>query len=98
MSRDPEYEAERREFLQNTQVLYEQWKQWLEDAARSKGIEIGRKQTLLKVYEVRFGAVPAEIRAVLEAIHDPTTLDDWTVLLGTRTEEEVRAVLLERLE
>jgi hypothetical protein len=94
MERDHAYYEAYREFHKNVQVLYERWKQPIEDAARSQGIEIGCKQTLLKLYEARFGAPAAEVRAALDATHDPATLDDWTVLLCTRTEAEVRVALL----
>ena len=67
------------------QDRYDEWKQRTEQA----GVERTRKQVLLEVYEARFGAVPADLRATIEATHDESTLHAWFKLAITRSPEEI---------
>jgi hypothetical protein len=83
LAQDPGEEA--REYLMNTSELYEQWKQRIE----GEGVERGLRQALVSVYESRFGAMPAEIRAAIEATHDAATLNRWTTVIGARSAEEI---------
>jgi hypothetical protein len=60
-------------------------------------IEQGRKQgierSLVDFYEARFGAMPEEIRAVIEATHDEATLRAWVKLAGTCGADEIAAAI-----
>jgi hypothetical protein len=89
-------EAER-EFLMSTQDLYEECRQKTEQIGVERGIERGiernAKQYLLETYETRFGAIPAELRAAVEATHDAPTLHAWFKLVITRSAEEIAAAI-----
>jgi hypothetical protein len=42
----------------------------------------------------RFGAMPAGLRAAVDASADPATLERWSVLIATSSAEEVAATIL----
>ena len=88
MPHDAADEAER-EFLMSTQDLYEEWRQKTEQA----GVERKAKQDLLEIYETRFGAIPADLQAVIQATHDEPTLHAWFKLTITRSAEEIAAAI-----
>ncbi len=67
--------------------------QQLIEQGRKQGIEQGIVRSLSNVYEARFGAMPGEIRAVIEATHDEPTLLRWLTLAGTRGVDEVTAAI-----
>ncbi len=77
------------EFLMQTQDIVETWRQ---EAVR-KGIEQGIARSLIDVYEARFGAMPEELRVVIEATHDESTLRAWLKLAGTRGADEIAAAI-----
>jgi len=81
----------------STQDLYDEWKQRTEQAGIDRGIGQGvertRKQDLLEVYETRFGAVPADLRATIEATRDESTLHAWFKLAILRSPEEIAATI-----
>jgi hypothetical protein len=81
-------EAER-EFLMSTQDLFEEWKQKLEQAS----VERARQQDLLDIYETRFGAIPADLQAAIQATHDAPTLRAWLKLAVARSAEEIAAAI-----
>ena len=58
-----------------------------------EGIERGIVRSLINIYEARFGAMPEEIRAVIEATHDEPTLLTWLTLAGTRGVDEITAAI-----
>jgi len=58
-----------------------------------QGIERGIVRSLINLYEARFGAMPEEIRAVIEATHDEPTLLTWLTLAGTRGVDEIIAAI-----
>jgi hypothetical protein len=74
---------EEREFLMNTQELYEQWRNELEDAARRRGRDEGLQQGLLAAHAARFGTTPPELVAAIEGTHDEETLRRWYLLIIT---------------
>jgi hypothetical protein len=75
------------EFLMDTQDIVETWRR----EAVQEGIEQGREQSLkqgvahslVEVYEARFGAMPEDLRAVVEDTADEPTLVAWLRLVGT---------------
>lgn len=73
------------EFLMDTQDIVENW--------RREAVQEGVKQGLVAVYEARFGAMPADVRAVVEATHDEPTLLAWLRLAGTRGANEIAAAI-----
>jgi hypothetical protein len=77
------------EFLLQTQDIVENWRR---DAIQ-EGIQKGRKEALVAFYEARFGEMPAELRAVIDAIEDDETLEAWIRLAGTRGADEIAAVI-----
>ena len=99
---------EAQEFMMSTQSLYEQWYQKVTEQGIEKSIEKGIKkgikqgiersrkalrQAVLTVYRVRFGAVPAEIAAVVEATREVARLERWIELLDTCSAEDFAAAL-----
>jgi hypothetical protein len=97
--RIPQDEADEaeREFLMSTQDLYEEWRQKTEQAGVERGIGQGaermRKLDLLELYETRFGAIPADLQATIEATHDEPTLHAWFKLAITRSADEIAAAI-----
>lgn len=77
------------EFLMHTQDIVETWRQ---EAVR-EGVEQGIARSLIDVYEARFGAMPEELRAVIEDTHDEPTLRAWLKLAGTRGADEIAAAI-----
>jgi hypothetical protein len=73
------------EFLMNTQDIVETW--------RREAIQEGIARSLVHVYEARFGAMPEELRAVIEDTHDEPTLYAWLKLAGTRGADEIAAAI-----
>jgi hypothetical protein len=58
-----------------------------------QGVEQGIKQGLIEVYEARFGAMPEDLRAVVEDTDDEPMIVAWLRLAGTRTADEVAAAI-----
>jgi hypothetical protein len=85
----------------STHDIVEAWKQqWLEEGMRqgvergiAQGVERGIVRTLVDVYEARFGAIPAELRAALERTHDEATLRGFSKLFGVGTASEIAEAL-----
>ena len=73
----------------NTQDIVETWRK----EAIQEGVQEGVQQSLIDIYEARFGAVPEEIRAVIEDTHDEPTLRAWLKLAGTRGADEIAAAI-----
>ena len=77
------------EFLMDTQDIVETWRR----EAIQEGVERGIKQGLIEVYEARFGAMPEDLRTVVEDTDDEPTLRAWLRLAGTRSADEVAAAI-----
>jgi hypothetical protein len=58
-----------------------------------QGIQRGIERSLVDVYEARFGAMPEDLRAVVGATHDESTLRAWLKLAGTRGQDEIAAAI-----
>jgi predicted transposase/invertase (TIGR01784 family) len=58
-----------------------------------QGIERGVARSMIDVYEARFGAMPQEVRAVIEGTHDEPTLRAWLKLAVTRGPDEIAAAI-----
>jgi len=57
------------------------------DQGLAEGLVQGLIEGLLFGYRARFGAMPEDLRRLVEATHDPETLRGWCALLSTATPE-----------
>jgi hypothetical protein len=73
------------EFLMDTQDIVETW--------RREAIQEGVKHSVVEAYEARFGAMPADLRAVVDDIDDERALVSWLRLVVTRSADEVAAAI-----
>jgi hypothetical protein len=48
---------------------------------------------VVEVYEARFGAIPDDLRTVVEDTDNEATLITWLRLAGTRSADEIAAVI-----
>ena len=74
-----------KEFLVKTQDIVETW--------RREAAHEGRVGALIDLYEDRFGAMPDDVRAVIEDTHDEAMLRAWTRLAATQGVDEVVAAI-----
>ena len=84
------------EYMMSTQSLYEQWYQQVTEQGIEKGLEQGRKglrQAILAVYRVRFGEMPAELAAIVEATREVARLERWIEQVSDCTAEDFAAAL-----
>jgi hypothetical protein len=85
------------EFLMDTQDIVETWRREAIQEGVQQGLEQGVKRgvahSLVEVYEARFGAMPKDLRAVVEDIDDEPTLVSWLRLVGTRNADEIAAAI-----
>jgi flagellar biosynthesis/type III secretory pathway protein FliH len=89
------------EFLMNTQDIVETWRREAIQEGVKQGIEEGVKQgiergvacSLIDIYEARFGAMPGDLRALVEASHDEATLRAWVKLASTSGANEIAAAI-----
>jgi hypothetical protein len=58
-----------------------------------QGVERGVACSLFDIYEVRFGSVPGDLRAIVDETHDEPTLRAWLKLAGTRPADEIASVI-----
>jgi len=80
-----------------TEDIVETWRQQAIqeglEKGEKRGLERGAANSLLLFYEARFGAVPEDVRGVIEDTHDEATLHGWIQLAGTRGADEVIAAI-----
>jgi flagellar biosynthesis/type III secretory pathway protein FliH len=92
---DPEKQtADDQEFLMNTQDIVETWRREAVEEGVQQGVKQGVAHSLIEVYEARFGAMPEDLRAVVEDTEDEPTLLAWLRLAGTRSADEIAAAIL----
>jgi hypothetical protein len=77
----------------NTQDIVETWRREAIQEGVKQGLERGIARSLVHIYEARFGAMPEELRAVIEDTHDEPTLYAWLELAGTRGADEITAAI-----
>jgi hypothetical protein len=95
---DPEKQTtDDQEFLMDTQDIVDAWRREAIQEGVKQGREQGVKQgvahSLVEVYEARFGAMPEDLRAVVEDTDDEPTLVAWLRLAGTRSADEIAAAI-----
>jgi hypothetical protein len=80
------------------QEIYDDWERHLrqqsEERGEERGMEKGMRELLAGTYEARFGAMPVELRAALEATTEITTLRRWVGLFATASASEIAAAVL----
>jgi hypothetical protein len=81
--------SEDQEFLMDTQDIVEAWRR----EAIQEGVAQGRARLLIEIYEARFGAMPEDIRAVVEDTDDEPTLRAWGILVSTQDAIEIGAAI-----
>ena len=67
----------------DTQDAVEKFRQ---EAAQEGGAG-ARRQSVIDVYELRFGALPAELRSAIEATTDDATLRTWLGIAASSSAE-----------
>jgi hypothetical protein len=94
------------EFLMSTHDIVEAWKREQREEIRKEmlqerrkeilqeGLEEGLQKAVTDTYEARFGAMPAELSAVVQDTRDEGVLRAWLKLIVTGSAEEIRARLL----
>jgi hypothetical protein len=85
--------ADDEEFWMSTQDVVEVWERQVLERGVQKGRVEGRAEGLVAVYEARFGTMPPDLRAVIDATRDEATLRSWYPLLATRSADEIAATL-----
>lgn len=80
-----EQTSDDQEFLMQTQDIVETWRQ--------EAIQEGIARSLIGFYEARFGAMPDDVRGIIEDTHDEATLSGWVKLAGTHSADEVAAAI-----
>lgn len=82
------------EFMTDTQKIFEEWQRETRAEGRAEGTAQGLAQGLVVIYEIRFGTMPSELKAAVEATKDAATLLDWLRLIETNTVETFAATVL----
>lgn len=77
------------EFFMSTQDILEVWTQ----NAENEGIRKGLAEAVLSLYEMRFGAPPAEITAVVRRTRDLDVLRGWFRTVNGGSAAEIAAAL-----
>ena len=101
--------TDQKEFLMTTQDIVETWRQKAIEEGEKRGLEKGEKlglekgvkqereegraRALIELCELRFGAMPDDLRAVIQATRDEATLRGWFRLAATRSSDELIAAI-----
>lgn len=85
------------EFLMDTQDIVDTWRrEAVQEGVQqgvAQGVRHGVQQSLVAVYEARFGAMPEDLRAVVGDVDDEPTLSGLLRLVGTGSADEVAAAM-----
>jgi hypothetical protein len=85
-------------YADELQKLYDDWERHLrqqsEERGVERGMEKGMRELLAGTYEARFGPMPVELRAALDATTDVTTLRRWGALFATASASEIAPAVL----
>lgn len=77
----------------DTQDIVETWRREAREEGVKEGVKEGVARSLIAVYKARFGAMPEDLRAVVEDTDDEPTLFTWLLLTGTGNTEEIAAAI-----
>jgi hypothetical protein len=81
------------EFLMDTQDIVETWRQEAIQEGIARGVARGTAQSVVAVYQARFGVMPADLRVTVETTDDDSTLATWLLLAATGRSDEVAAAI-----
>jgi hypothetical protein len=81
------------EFLMDTQDIVETWRREAIQEGVKEGVKQGVANSLVEVYEARFGTMPEDLHTVVEDTDDEPTLVAWLRLAGTRSADEIAAAI-----
>ena len=73
-----------KEFVMDTEDIVERWERETELRGELRGVERTLKRNVIDVYELRFGPMPAALRAAVEAAKDERLLDGGSALFQER--------------
>lgn len=73
----------------DTQDIVDEWR----NEVKREAAEDALSRAVIRLYEARFGAMPADLRKLIEDTHGERTLDDWNVLAGTGSAEDLAAAV-----
>jgi hypothetical protein len=73
------------EFLMSTHEIVEAWKREQRQEGRHEALQLA----LVDLYEARFGALPADLAAIIRATQDEASLRGWHRLAATGTAADV---------
>jgi hypothetical protein len=79
-----------------TEDVVELWERRVREEGVQQGLAEGHAQTLIAVYEARFGKMPSKLRSVILGTRDDATLRGWDALMATHSAEEIAAALRKR--
>lgn len=90
--------SEDEEFMTSTQDVFEEWQRETAAAGRARGRAEGRAEGLANglvvIYEIRFGAMPSELKTLVEGTEAEATLLGWFRLVETSTAEAFATAVL----
>lgn len=89
VEKSPVRTSDDREFFMDTQDIVDKWR----NEVKREAAEGALSRAVIRLYEARFGAMPADLRKRIENTHDERTLDDWNVLAGTGSAEDLAAAV-----
>ena len=90
IDQDPtEASEEMQAYLREIETVYNEVRERFQDEGRAGGL----RDALLRLYSLRLGPVPTELRAALEAERDSERLDGWLELFATGSAEAIRAAV-----
>jgi hypothetical protein len=72
-----------------TKELYERWKLRI----MNEEVKLRLRRALVATYESRFGAMPPEVAAAIDATHHAATLRRWLGLITASSREEIDTAL-----
>ena len=72
-----------------TKELYERWKQ----RVMNEEVKLRLRQALVGTYESRFGSIPPEVAAAIDATHHAPTLKRWLGMISASSREEITTAL-----
>lgn len=86
-----------KEFLVETADIVEAFRREATQKGIAQGLAQGRAQgaahSLVAVYEARFGAMPEDLRTIVENTHDDAMLLTWLQFASTHRANEVAAAI-----
>ena len=80
------------QYTEALERLYAEWEQRVKDQGREQGLKALRN-SIINLYQARFGSMPEDLRAALTRIMKEETLEGLVTVTGTRSPEDVSAAV-----